>query len=250
MRHGALRGCLKRLLPSFRDGLFRVIVLATLLNIVVVFSYNRPYEIEPEGKSKSPESIWKLITSDPTALVTLWLFGATCILAVVTTGLWWSTGSLVEGAEETAERQLRAYLHLESVKFVTPNDAKGRHYIHAIIKNFGQTPCYKSVLTVECDVCERKPENTIIPLTDKAEVQPNFIFPPGHIHTVTIDRTVEVSGPGRWNALNQEGKSAYVWGRIDYKDAFDKPRFVTFQLHCDFYSATNFAFSKVGNDAN
>ena len=151
---------------------------------------------------------------------------------------------------DASERQLRAYVLVQEVIFVFPHGPTGKAYINTIIKNFGQTPCYKAIVKFECDICPTKLPDFIIPFTNNAETHSNVIIAPGHMHTITIDRTAEVSGEGQWAAFKRAGKCTYVWGRIDYMDAFGQPHFTTFQMYCPFFSATSFALSKNGNDAN
>jgi hypothetical protein len=66
----------------------------------------------------------------------------TAILVIVTGFLWQATRNLVRGAEETAERQLRAYVSVSSAevrKFGTAQPLEAR----VVVRNSGQTPAYK-----------------------------------------------------------------------------------------------------------
>ena len=76
----------------------------------------------------------------------------TIVLAVFTARLWFSTDQLfkatkqlVSGADKTAERQLRAYIHLDSEKIIEKlRVAVGEEPTYLLrFKNFGQTPAYK-----------------------------------------------------------------------------------------------------------
>jgi len=71
------------------------------------------------------------------------------LLVLFTFTLWWATLGLVSGADETAERDLRAYVLLEDTFFIYEGehrtDAPNREYtdVHKIrIKNFGRTPAF------------------------------------------------------------------------------------------------------------
>ena len=66
----------------------------------------------------------------------------TARLVYYTKKLWASTGDLVAGAKDTAERQLRAYVAIETVS-INEVFAGGTPYAEVRIKNFGQTPAYE-----------------------------------------------------------------------------------------------------------
>lgn len=233
MRNCSLRKCLKRYLPSFKDGLLRIIILATLLNIVVVFSNYKANEAQEcghihelnaiEGKSKTSEPILERVTNDPTALVTLWLFGATCVLAIVTTGLWWSTGSLVEGAEETAERQLRAYVFPVNVDLslstTTPK-------LTITYKNCGQTPAYDVTLWTTTAAA-------VYPLLEEPrgpEIEPNasrgHIGPGESIHCEAFPEP-PITHDEIAHLLQGEG-ALYLYGVLHFTDAFKEKRAIKF----------------------
>jgi hypothetical protein len=67
------------------------------------------------------------------------LVAFTLLLALATGLLWRATNKLVEGAEKTAERQLRAYIHIEK-SILTFVDDKWK--LLTRIRNFGQTPAH------------------------------------------------------------------------------------------------------------
>jgi hypothetical protein len=174
-----------------------------------------------------------------------WLmFAATIALWVATMGLWLATSQLVKGADKTAERQLRAYVMLDRASI--KSTATGQHYIDLAFKNWGKTPAHNGVVKFESDVCALKEKDLIIPLTDKAETMSNLVFAPGHQQTIHINKN-EISWTnwqnGGW------GMAVYVWGRLNYTDAFDEPRFTTFQLVHTFTEVEEFAVCANGNEA-
>jgi hypothetical protein len=73
-----------------------------------------------------------------TAAATVLLAFLTLTLAGGTIGLWFATRRLVRGAENTAERQLRAYIFVsDSSRVGGPSPAPE---FRIVVKNFGQTP--------------------------------------------------------------------------------------------------------------
>ncbi len=91
-------------------------------------------------KNEGPnESWWFKFRTDPVATFTL-------ILAIATGLLWWSTRKLVLGAEDTAMRQLRAYVHNTSYVAlpILDNDRKITAWQFGIMwENVGQTPAVR-----------------------------------------------------------------------------------------------------------
>src|SRR5258706_6905725 len=77
------------------------------------------------------------------AIGTLFIAAFTVILAFATAFLWGATRQLVKGADDTAKRQLRAYVFVDSVNVANVVEGSGPPESRVIIKNFGQTPAYQ-----------------------------------------------------------------------------------------------------------
>jgi hypothetical protein len=86
-----------------------------------------------------------------TATSTVFIAAFTVVLAFATFFLWRATGNLVDDAKETSEKQLRAYIGIQSMKAtVYPFELGGFAYIaEAELRNYGQTPAYDMV--VQCN---------------------------------------------------------------------------------------------------
>src|SRR5260221_8182891 len=74
----------------------------------------------------------------------------TVVLAIFTARLWFSTEKLsestkqlVEGAEDTAQRQLRAYVHTIGKDFLVQGEEHERFVHRFSVLNAGQTPAYQ-----------------------------------------------------------------------------------------------------------
>ncbi len=68
------------------------------------------------------------------------------LLVLFTFTLWWATQRLVRGSEETAERQLRAYVFGTYHSVNVTADAKGTPFkvmIQYEVRNYGQTPAHR-----------------------------------------------------------------------------------------------------------
>jgi hypothetical protein len=159
-----------------------------------------------------------------TAGVTFLLVLVTGVLATFTYKLWKSTNKLVEGAEDTAKRQLRAYVSVTPTKLNGP--ANISHYFSMI--NHGQTPARDVMETGLMDVFP-------YPLP------PNFPFPalPGPRHGRLVlhpDQTNYSGLAGAARTFTQQEIAhigtgqyrLYIYGLITYTDVFEKPHITKF----------------------
>jgi hypothetical protein len=151
----------------------------------------------------------------------------------------------------TSQRQLRAYVLVETAYFAQPKTKTGKYApwsIHVTFKNFGQTPAYSTVIKITKILSAPKPDDIFLPTPENAEILPTSIIPPGEIHTVRIGGLN--NGYRDFVAARNTGKKAYVWGRADYLDIFGRPHFLTFQMICRFEQIHQFAFCEKGNGTN
>jgi hypothetical protein len=84
----------------------------------------------------------------------------------------------------------------------------------------------------------------IFPFTDRNRIFPNIMLAPNQPNTIRIDIAEMV------DCTHARGKFAYIWGRLDYTDAFCEPRFMTFQMAYDFGPLQAFGVCAAGNDAD
>jgi hypothetical protein len=151
----------------------------------------------------------------------------TIILGLATLLLWGATRDLVDGAEITAERQLRAYIFVGEMEVTGAGTPKAQVVIK--ITNTGQTPGYDvTVSTASCtfdvpgeitfDPTAVGPDSSRFVLGPRAGGQRNI---PLGTHCVTHPEHI---------AAMKAGKGVlYVWGEILYRDAFNKSRYTRFR---------------------
>lgn len=212
-------------------------------------------------KSEECKSLWERTTSDPVAFFTL-------VLAISTIGLWGATiflyragerqfrharrasaiqsrdmqasiessnrgiavaGYAAEAAHEsnritkrTAERQLRAYIGIvEGAIFWHGEDKVIRSIV--TIKNFGQTPAYGVRCWMKLSVSNEGPPFERL----SGEFESSFIIGPSAFFNVMND----IAGlPERvLPMIESKHTVVYVWGRVEYRDAFDQQRFFNFR---------------------
>jgi hypothetical protein len=147
----------------------------------------------------------------------------TLVLAVVTGFLYRATRDLVEGAERTAERQLRAYVHVAEVK-VIDDDNLITYYME--IRNFGQTPAHNVSLRYGIALKDY-PLTAVLDLPKDLKSISAVVPPQVAIHVNFTPP--QPLGPNRRNRLSQRTAAIYVFGTITYDDVFQKRRIAEFR---------------------
>jgi len=145
-------------------------------------------------------------------------------------------------ARDTAKQELRAYVHIEGAEFSGPQNS-GDFSLVIMIKNFGQTPAYNVVTKAKIELFPEK-HNRLLKIRKKDKAFPSISISPGAYTSQTIPFPININD---WRAYGQIGRKAYLWGRIDYIDAFHEKRFVEFQMVHHFGAIAQFAFCNVGN---
>lgn len=161
------------------------------------------------------------------AICTALVAAFTIVLAFATVFLWYATRDLVKGSEETAERQLRAYVAIQSgrIDHAVVDNAPGFR-VQIQLKNSGLTPAYGFTTWVM--------EPKILPVD---------AIPFGPPRPLSERTGSSIMGPGADTWINwyarfsgsdlddiRTGKKAiFVWGGADYTDAFGKRRYFIFR---------------------
>lgn len=169
------------------------------------------------------------ITDSLLALFTFFLFCAT-------TGLWWATRRLVIAADQTAKRQLRAYVTHEIKGWRGVNDGRPMATQIALLA-YGQTPA-RAVKVL--GIIEIMP----FPLTSGyhlpelwAEFPQSVDVFPGQANNPPVG-WITAKRPFTAEELRDitseySTKRAYMLGRISYRDIFDEPRETVFRSFLD-----------------
>jgi hypothetical protein len=164
------------------------------------------------------------INSQPAADVTYWgMRPGEWILCLITFMLWGATARLVRGADETAKRQLRAYVYIEKADFTfTQEDGWQINYR---IKNFGQTPAHHVQLRSVLRVVDWRDENTEIPTPDSDEAL-GSMAPSGDFY----DYFDNIEGEANFDEIKNGTKAIYLVGSIHYDTVFGLgPRITNFR---------------------
>jgi hypothetical protein len=138
-----------------------------------------------------------------------------------------ATKKAVELSDKTAERQLRAYVGVFSSAVEEQTSSEGKLAIAARveIRNAGQTPAYNLRSWIAIEATE--PPTIPFHFPPNLEERPTGMLPPGTNTNLDISfaTTAEVI-----QSLHDNRRSLYVWGRVEYRDAFGHDRYLVFHL--------------------
>jgi hypothetical protein len=168
---------------------------------------------------KLVEKYDKAIVAISTALIALF----TVILAFATGFLWHATRDLVRGAEDTAARQLRAYVFVTASE-ITNFKASEAIQCVVVIKNTGLTPAYK--MTAWVSIVASTFPRTEFPPTDLIPAK-TFLGPGGDYRYIV--QTGTAMSPEARTMIANGSAAIYVYGEIHYTDAFKIDRFTKFR---------------------
>ena len=160
-----------------------------------------------------------------TAYATIALGVITLALAIFTGFLWNATRKLVSEAKDTAKKELRAYLGVKRAYFGIHRYQTNVSFVaHLTIANSGQTTADKVRLALHVGFTD-----------DPATQQFPITFRPGTTYLVAgsewnlhMPMVKEIA-----DALAAKLATAYIWGRIEYVDAFGVDRHSAFRFSSD-----------------
>jgi hypothetical protein len=183
-------------------------------------------------KGKESESLREIVDSfftktfeDPVAFFTLWLVVFTALLARATLRLWDSTERLVKGAEDTAQRQLRAYISVDAPDNM-PAIIGDKISIILQITNDGQTPAYNVLAYPRVAIAS-------IPLTEglpEAVVESRKKTLGDLNPKARVFQSGEIAAPNQqvMEAIRNGTKGIYFYGEVKFVDTFNKNQWVKF----------------------
>jgi hypothetical protein len=159
-------------------------------------------------------------------------------VAAFTGTLWWSTRRLwrvtnktLRHSEQTAERQLRAYISVVKARFSDVEIGK-RPKAKVTIRNSGQTPAFDLTANMLFANGPRDaPESQFSVIHAKIKEQSRMSIGPNQKFKLNLTKDDAIS-PDEMAAINTGLSAIYVIGNINYIDAFKNPRPATFRLMC------------------
>jgi hypothetical protein len=151
------------------------------------------------------------------------------LLVLFTFLLWIATRNLVLGANDASRRELRAYV-FGAPKSLTDIDPNKNIRVTFLFMNGGKTPAYSCVQSGDIIFVDHPlPKNFPFPSLDepksKSTIHPNLpfegtIIAKNKFTRAQLEETLQAPITG--------GKRIYVFGRIDYVDAFKAKHWTTF----------------------
>ena len=199
---------------------------------------SKPHTGSPQNQTqqKSNTAHWW----DPEWLI-VYVTGAYAIFACFQ---WLALSQQIGLAKDTAKRQLRAYICVESsmLKFPPPLTANfpenlldyqglimpGPIEAQVHVKNCGQTPAYE-VRTWIHTWYEAHPLRVALPRPPDNFRMASAVLGPGGT-TVMIAAKSQPFSVGDWNMLGTPKHTLYVYGEIVYRDAFGDNRYTRYRL--------------------
>ena len=172
----------------------------------------------------------------------------TIILSLATIALWFATRRLVKGAEETGRRQLRAYVSFSNPKPIVTALVAGQHpMIEHYVHNHGQTPAYNYRAWHEIVVYPKNspPMGTFSDLPFDAHRR---VVNPHDSFRVEVKKDAALTSE-EVNGIGHETLVLYLYGRMEFEDAFGETRWVTTRIRWD-ASRLQFVATEDGNKAN
>lgn len=154
--------------------------------------------------------------------------------------------------EETAERELRAYMMVNEAEIVNdPEPGYSGAYVYIHIKNFGQTPATDIRLATSALIRERPLSSPPLILDPSIKLMTLGILAPGD----TLRSRFEIplmEGTGNGFDIAKRTHAFYVFGIFQYRDAFHHERVTRFcYMRTGEYWTTNghMDVCQEGNDA-
>lgn len=203
---------------------------------------------QQSSASEAPKERPRKSSDDRLAEYTLWLMIFTGVLAAGTLALWYVTHKTLRHAERTSQRELRAYVMVESVRI--ENAVPGRAPNAVVnVRNFGRTPAHHfshaSMLG-----CQPFPLTESPPLV-KEETDPEHPMAPSATQILAPRFSTPLS-VADYRAVETGTHALYVVGEMHYTDAFGDEHITRF---CLFSGGGQTEIGAVaayhtGNDAN
>jgi hypothetical protein len=153
-------------------------------------------------------------------------------------------------AQNTAMRQLRAYVLVKEATFVEPPEVGRPWEVNLTLENYGQTPAYDATVRLSRELEPAKPSDAV--LTLGADVKPlgQLPIPPRNPQIIRNTCAEWHSELIRWNDIARNKREAYIWGRVDYSDIDGNPCFTRFQMVNRFGATLSFSFCEKGNETD
>ena len=153
-------------------------------------------------------------------------------------------------AWKSSKQELRAYVGVDATSF-TESPTKGVTKAELVIKNSGQTPAFD--FRIKANFWYYTLPRTEFPLSEEVDRQSTATLNPGDILTAPIIFEAVVTDDTRKELIAGEA-AFFLYGRMEYRDAFKARRFVNFRFIADndphAGGTLRWRVTEEGNDSN
>jgi hypothetical protein len=192
----------------------------------------------------APRSLdWFLLGDNPAQATMAWASVAASAFSLLAIVLLFLT---LRDARRSDERQMRAYMHVR-VSVETQAD----HFrISLVGKNHGQTPAYRVMARCSWSDQMTDTDHSLMPERSRGSLGPGE-----ELHMTALTNAAPYPGESLTEeqcvAIRTGATCLYVYGRIDYVDAFNKPRWTTFRHRLERKpEGLRLTVASDGNDSN
>jgi hypothetical protein len=204
----------------------------------------KSFEGPEDSVDKSEQAKYRAIDSG-TAQWVMWLTGGMLVVAVGQAWLFFvqlrlmrasmkvaeaaaaATERSVETMEDTARRQLRAYVSVDRAWIEFPEP--GVPSVTVIVKNAGQTPAHDLRHWIHQWV-EKYPLEVQLPIPPEGFVTSSSLLGAGATHDMWIKHPKPIVKLPFVDEIGTAEATIYVYGEIKYKDIFGNQQFVRYRL--------------------
>lgn len=170
------------------------------------------------------------------------------LVLVGATQIYW-VRKTVRSMEDTAVRQLRAYVSLGATGKITNDFNPELPAFQIRIRNTGQTPAYNVKSWRGIGIHELPLVNDLNPIAGGA-MDTDVVLGAGGDHMLPIRRERSFT-PEELKGVEAGTHAIYVFGKVEYLDAFNKPRYTNFCLYeASGGSGAGLKHAAKGNSAN
>jgi hypothetical protein len=159
---------------------------------------------------------------------TIFIAAFTALLACGTLLLFFATRNLVKGAEETAQKQLRAYVYVSSIDIIKVDSDTGPETT-IVIKNSGQTPAYKATHANVFYWTQFPLKKPVPPIPFDVAGDGGSVFELGPGDSSVKPKRRSPLSAAAIAGLKDGTFILYLYGEIRYTDAFNQPRWTRYK---------------------
>ena len=113
---------------------------------------------------------------------------------------------------------------MTSLNHSAPNNPR---FLHITLQNCGQKPACFSSTRIESIIGRLEDDEIVFPLSQSVHAQAKTLIPPGGAYRCAYPASLTAA---LVVVSQQSKKRAYVWGRVEYVDAFGAKRFTSFHM--------------------